>query len=89
MSLRVSHPHVELSAQLEGSPVVRGTRIAVRRLFAWHRQGVPLETLFKRYPQLSPGQLLDALSFAYDNPELIEADLARERAALGQDVRNP
>ncbi len=50
---------------------------------------MPLETLFKRYPQLSPGQLLDALAFAYDNPELIEADLARERAALGQDVRNP
>jgi hypothetical protein len=29
---------------------------------------------------------LDALAFAYDNRELIEADLARERAALGAEA---
>jgi hypothetical protein len=29
--------------------------------------------------------VLDALSFAYDNRELVTADLERERSLLGQD----
>ena len=80
--LNVAHPHVELSVELGGSPVVRGTRIAVRRLWSWHRQGLTPEVLLRRYPQLGPAQLFDALSFAYDNQQLIEADGERERAAL-------
>ncbi len=68
---------------LAGSPYVAGTRIPVRRLWAWHRGGVAVETLLKRYPQLGPARVLDALAFAYDNQDLIEADLARERALLG------
>lgn len=80
--LNVAHPHVEFCAELGGSPVVRGTRIAVRRLWAWHRQGVAPEVLLRRYPQLGPAQLFDALSFAYDNQRLIEVDGERERVAL-------
>jgi len=34
--------------------------------------------------------LFDALAFAYDNLELLEADLARERAMLKEaDLENP
>jgi uncharacterized protein (DUF433 family) len=51
----------------------------VRRLWAWHRGGSAIETLFRRYSNLGPAKVLDALSFAYDNPELIEADLEREQ----------
>lgn len=80
--LLVPHPHVEFCAELGGSPVVRGTRIAVRRLWAWHRQGLTPDVLLRRYPQLGPAQLFDALSFAYDNQRLIEVDGERERAAL-------
>jgi hypothetical protein len=36
----------------------------------------------KRYPQLGPAKVLDALSFAYDNQELVEDDLKRETDAL-------
>lgn len=38
----------------------------------------------RRYPQLGPAKVLDALSFAYDNEALVEADLAREQALLLQ-----
>lgn len=34
----------------------------------------------KRYPNLGPARILDALSFAYDNQELIQADIDREQA---------
>jgi uncharacterized protein (DUF433 family) len=81
---RISHPHVESRDDiLGGSPCVKGSRVPVRRLWSWHRRGITVETLLKRYPALGPARVLDALAFAYDNSELIEADLARERALLG------
>ena len=79
--LKVPHPHVRCDASvLGGSPHVNGSRVPVRRLWAWHRGGAAVETLVKRYPNLGPARILDALAFAYDNQELIEADLAREQA---------
>jgi len=79
----VPHPHVRCDSRLlGGSPHVEGSRVPVRRLWAWHRSGVSIDTLLKRYPRLGPARVLDALSFAYDNREVVEADLAREMAAF-------
>lgn len=69
---------------LGGSPVVRGSRVPVRRLWAWHRKGVTVETLVKRYARLDWARILSALAFAYDNQGLIEADLERERRLLDE-----
>ena len=54
--------------------------LPVRRLWTWHRGGASVETLLRRYPNLGPARILDALAFAYDNQDLIEADLQREQA---------
>jgi uncharacterized protein (DUF433 family) len=82
--VRVAHPHVDVKDEvLGGSPCVQGSRVPVRRLWSWHRKGASVETLLKRYPSLGPARVLDALAFAYDNPELMAADLAREEALLG------
>lgn len=79
----VPHPHVRCDSRLlSGSPHVDGSRVPVRRLWAWHRAGVSIDKLLKRYPRLGPARVLDALSFAYDNREVVEADLAREMAAF-------
>lgn len=81
--IRVPHPHVRVDAAvLRGSPHVVGSRVPVRRLWAWHRGGASVETLVKRYPNLGPARILDALAFAYDNQDLVDADLAREQALL-------
>jgi uncharacterized protein (DUF433 family) len=81
--VRVHHPHVEVRDDLlAGSPVVRGTRVPVRRLWAWHRKGVSVETLVKRYPSLGWAKVLAALAFAHDNQDVVEADLERERKLL-------
>jgi uncharacterized protein (DUF433 family) len=83
--IRVPHPHVRCdSAVLTGSPHVVGSRVPVRRLWIWHRGGAAVETLVKRYPNLGPARILDALSFAYDNLELVEADIAREQLLFEQ-----
>jgi uncharacterized protein (DUF433 family) len=81
--VNVPHPHVEVREDLlGGSPVVRGTRVPVRRLWNWHRKGISVDTLVKRYSTLGWARVLDALAFAYDNTELVEADLDRERALV-------
>ena len=78
--VRIEHPHVTCDA--DGRPFIRGSRVPVRRLWAWFKRGVPAETLLRRYPQLGPARVLDALAFAFDNTELVEADLALERASM-------
>lgn len=79
----VPHPHVRIDDNvLAGSPYVVGTRVPVRRLWGFYRNGATVDTLLKRYPQLGPGKLLDALAFAWDNPEVMDADLAREASFL-------
>jgi uncharacterized protein (DUF433 family) len=89
-AIQVPHPHVDVRTDvLDGSPHVRGTRVPVRRLWAWHRRGTTIETLLKRYPQLGPARVLDALAFAYDNVALVEADLERERAVTGEPPPDP
>jgi len=81
--VRVPHPHVRCDTRLlGGSPHVAGTRVPVRRLWAWHRAGASIDTLLKRYPSLGPARVLDALSFCYDNRDVVEADLGREMAAF-------
>ncbi len=80
-SVVVPHPHVRCDALvLAGSPHVAGSRVPVRRLWMWYRGGASVETLVKRYPTLGPARVLDALAFAYDNPELIAADISREQS---------
>ncbi len=81
----VPHPHVRVSRDvLGGSPYVVGSRVPVRRLWAFYRNGVAVERIRARFPQLGEAKIFDALAFAFDNQEVIEADLARaEEAARG------
>lgn len=85
--VNVRYPVVEVSDDLlSGSPIVSGSRVPVRRLWAWHRKGVSVESLVRRYPSLGWEKVLGALAFAYANEALIEADLDRERALLEKDA---
>jgi uncharacterized protein (DUF433 family) len=68
---------------LGGSPYVVGSRVPIRRLWAFYRGGTSIERILKRYPQLGPAKVFDALAFALDNEEVVEADLAREESLLG------
>lgn len=61
----------------------------VRRVFAFFRDGTKVETILKRFPQLGPAKVFDALAFALDNPEVIQADIAREHELLVQAGHRP
>jgi uncharacterized protein (DUF433 family) len=87
----VPHPHVRVDPKvLGGSPHVVGSRVPVRRLYAFYCSGVPIERLLKRYPQLGAARVFDALAFALDNPEVIEADMLLEDDLLAKaGVKSP
>jgi uncharacterized protein (DUF433 family) len=79
----VPHPHVRVDATvLGGSPYINGTRVPVRRVWAFYRDGVNVEKILKRFPQIEPAKIFDSLAFALDNPEVMEADVTREREML-------
>ena len=86
----VPHPHVRVDEQvLGGSPHVIGSRVPIRRLWAFYRSGASVERILKRYPQLGPAKIFDSLAFALDNLEVIEADLAREDEILSRAGQRP
>jgi uncharacterized protein (DUF433 family) len=86
----IPHPHVRVDRNiLGGSPFVVGTRVPVRRLWSFYRNGASVEVLVKRYPRLGAGRIFDALAFAFDNPEVIERDMEREQRLLAEEVAPP
>lgn len=72
-----------------GSPFVVGSRVPVRRLWSFYRNGASVEVLIKRYPRLGAGKIFDALAFAFDNQEVIERDVERERRLLEEETPSP
>ena len=81
----IPHPHVRVDpAILGGSPHVSGSRVPIRRIFSFYQDGTKIETILRRFPQLGVARVLDALAFALDNPEVMEADAARESALLSR-----
>ena len=63
-------------------PVVAGTRIRVARILACYRQGMGVEEIVQQYSGLRPADVHDALAYAYDHLDEIEAGLAADDEAL-------
>jgi uncharacterized protein (DUF433 family) len=61
-----------------GQPVVAGTRIRVATVLTCYRQGMGVEEILQQYPTLRPADVHDALAYAYDHLDEIEADLAAD-----------
>ena len=64
-----------------GQPVVTGTRIRVATILNCYRQRMSVEEITQQYLPLKPADVHDALAFAYDHIEELEADLAADDAA--------
>ena len=76
-------------ARCGGQPVVAGTRIRVAVILTCYRQGMSVEEVVQQYPQLRPADVHDALAYAYDHVDEIDADLAADdegtvKARLGR-----
>jgi uncharacterized protein (DUF433 family) len=65
-----------------GQPVVVGTRVRVATILMCYRLGMRVEEILQQYPGLRPADVHDALAYAYDHLEEIEADLAADDEAI-------
>lgn len=65
-----------------GQPVIAGTRLRVATILASYRQGMGIEEIVQQYPGLRPADVHDALAYAYDHMDEIDADLASDDEAL-------
>lgn len=74
-----------------GQPVIVGTRIRVAVVLGCYRQGMGVEEIVQQYPSIKPADVHDALAYAYDHLDEIEADLAAddEAAAKARHVGRP
>jgi uncharacterized protein (DUF433 family) len=64
-----------------GQPVVAGTRVRVATVLTCYRMGMQVEEIVQQYPALKPADVHDALAYAYDHIDEIEADLAADDEA--------
>ena len=67
-----------------GRATVAGTRIRVYTILVCYRQGMTVEEIVQQYPHLRPSDVHDALAYAYDHAEEMEADLAADDEAVVQ-----
>ncbi|MEX2187145.1 MAG: DUF433 domain-containing protein [Pirellulales bacterium] len=61
-----------------GQAVVGGTRIRVGIVLGCYRQGMSVEEIVQQYPMLKPADVHDALAYAHDHLDEIEAEMAAD-----------
>ncbi len=67
-----------------GQPVVGGTRVRVAIILGCYRQGMSVEEIVQQYSSVKPADIHDALAYAYDHLDEIEADLAADDEATAK-----
>jgi len=70
------HPHV---VRVEGVPMLRGTRLAVRLVAQLHRAGDSVDDILQAYPHLAPAVIHDAISYYLDHRAELEQEIAAHR----------
>jgi uncharacterized protein (DUF433 family) len=79
---RLDYRNIEAdSTRCGGQPVVAGTRLRVATILASYRQGMGVEEIVQQYPGLRPADVHDALAYAYDHLDEIDASLASDDEA--------
>jgi len=79
---RVDYRNIEKDpTRCGGQPVVAGTRIRVATVLNCYRQGMGVEEIVQQYANLRPADVHDALAYAYEHVDEIEANLAADEEA--------
>jgi uncharacterized protein (DUF433 family) len=71
---RTEHPHiVRVPGIGRGEPIIENTRISVRLIAAYFKEGATVEEILQDYPHLNPAAVYDAVSYYLDHADEIEA----------------
>jgi uncharacterized protein (DUF433 family) len=85
--IRTEHPHiVRVEGVCGGRPVIEGTRLSVKLIVGWTREGLSPQQMLDLYPDLSAAQIADALAYYRDHPEEIEAEFTEEQRYIEVEI---
>ncbi len=70
-------------------PVVAGTRIRAATVLGCYRQGMSVEEIVQQYASLKPADVHDALAYAYDHIDEIEAAMAADDEVVVKAKHDP
>ena len=74
--ITTNHIYIEKdSSKYEGKAVIKGTRIPVASIINHYRSGMSIEEILDGYPNITPAQLFDSLSYYFDNKDEIDKEL--------------
>jgi uncharacterized protein (DUF433 family) len=72
----MKYPHVATNPRiLNGAPVIKGTRIAVRTIAGYYQLGMTPDEILQSLPHLTQAQLHAALAYYFDHQKAIDRDL--------------
>ena len=85
--IRTDHPHiVRVEGVCGGRPVIEGTRLSVKLIVGWTREGLSPEEILDLYPHLSAVQIADALAYYENHPKEIEAEFKEEQRYIEVEI---
>lgn len=70
---RTEHPHIVRVPDVSGGePIIEDTRVSVRLIAGYYKQGLTVEEILRDYPQLEAAAVYDAISYYLDHQNEIE-----------------
>jgi uncharacterized protein (DUF433 family) len=80
MSVNIGSMITATPGIVSGTPCIAGTRVPVRSIASFYKQGYLPEEIVQQYEHLSIAQVYAALAYYHANRAEVEADIAREEA---------
>ena len=73
---KTDHKYIKVNPQR--GTYIKGTRIRVKNIIIHYKSGMPVEEILEGFPNITPAQFYDALSYYYDYKEQIEKEIREE-----------
>ncbi len=79
MSINIGSMITSTPGVVGGCPCIAGTRVPVRSIAIYYKQGYLPEEIVQQYEHLSIAQVYAALAYYHANRAEVEADIVREK----------
>jgi len=73
---KTDHKYIKVDPQR--GAYIEGTRIRVKNIIIHYKSGMSVEEILEGFPNITPAQFYDALSYYFDYKEQIEKEISAE-----------
>lgn len=73
---KADHKYIKVDPQR--GTYIKGTRVRVKNIIIHYKSGMSVEEILEGFPNITPAQFYDALSYYYDYKEQIEKEIKAE-----------